>query len=168
MAERKAAKGLDFEALRRAIEGCDPDLMLGFYAEDARLSIANAGAPQGWPFELRGKAEIAKHLRATFGLETSHRVEREVVGEERVTYREACEYPDGGRVVVETTLEVRGGKIVRQVEVVAKDARADGEGEIAPRPPNRKPMPGIRSGVDAVPNDGFSRSEQPNEKEDSG
>ncbi|MDQ3436459.1 MAG: nuclear transport factor 2 family protein [Actinomycetota bacterium] len=135
MTERKTANGLDFESLRLGIERCDPDLVLGFYAEDAELSIVNAGAPQGPPFELRGKAEIAKHLRAVFGQETSHRVEQEFVDEERVRFREACEYPDGSRVVVETTLEVRGGKIVRQVDVVAKDARADRKEEISQRPP---------------------------------
>jgi hypothetical protein len=134
MTRRKAETGLDFEALRRGIERCDPGLVLGFYAEDARLSIANAAAPQAPPFELRGKAEIAKHLRAVFGQEATHRVEREeVVGEEDgVRFREACEYPDGGRVVVETTLEVCSGKIVRQVDVVARDPPADREEDIGP------------------------------------
>lgn len=134
MKERKTANGLDFEALRRAIERCDPDLMLGFYADDARLSIANAAAPQASPFELRGKAEIAKHLRAAFGQGTAHRVGREeVVGEEDgVRFREECEYPDGSRVVVETTLEVRGGEIVRQVDVVARDEPAGRMEEIGP------------------------------------
>ena len=41
-----------------------------------------------------------------------------------MTFREACEYADGGRVWVETTLEVRGGKIVRQTDLVAQVARA--------------------------------------------
>ena len=117
MRRQKATEGLDFEALRRGIEHCDLDLMLGFYAEDAQLSIVNAAHTA--PFELRGKAEIAKHLRATFGPGTSHRVERETaVGEDRVTFREACDYPDGAQVRVQTTLEVRDGKIVRQVDVV--------------------------------------------------
>jgi hypothetical protein len=121
--QRKALGGLDFEALRCAIECCDPDLLLGFYAEGAELSIANADAP---PFELRGRAEIAKHLRAVFGQEASHRVEREAaVGEDRVTFQEACEYPDGGPVWVETTLEVRDGKIVRQVDVVANETKKE-------------------------------------------
>lgn len=124
MTQRKTGKGLDFEALRLAIERSDPDLVLGFYAEDARLSIANAGSPQSSPFKLRGKAEIAKHLRAVFGQETSRRLEGEVVGEDRVTFREACEYPDGSRVMVETMLEVHDGKIVRQVEVASKNAHA--------------------------------------------
>ena len=114
MTQRKADKRLDFEALHLAIERCDPDLMLEFYAQDAQLSIVNASAPQTSPFELRGKAEIAKHLRATFGHKTSHRVEREAVGEDRVTFREACEYPDGGRVRVETTLQLREGKKARR------------------------------------------------------
>ena len=124
MTQRKGGKRLKFEALRLAIERCDPNLVLDFYAEDAQLSIANAGSPQSSPFELRGKAEIAKHLRAVFGQETSRRLEGEVVGEERVTFREACEYPDGSRVMVETRLEVHDGKIVRQMEVVSKDAKA--------------------------------------------
>jgi hypothetical protein len=123
--QRKAHRGLDFGALRRAIERCDPDLILGFYSEDADLSIVNAQAQLSSPFELCGKAEIAKHLRAAFGQETSHRVEGEVLGEDRITFREACEYPDGGRVLVETTLEVRDGKILRQEDVVTNEVHVD-------------------------------------------
>jgi hypothetical protein len=130
MRQQKATVGLDFEALRHAIEHCDLDVMLGFYGEDAQLSIVNAEASRSLPFELRGKAEIAKHLRAVFSQKSSHRVEREVIGEERVTFWEECEYPDGSRVVVETTLEVRCGKIFRQVDLVARDVRADSEEEI--------------------------------------
>jgi hypothetical protein len=129
MTQWNTGEGLDFEALRRGIEGCDPDLVLGFYAEDAKLSIVNPGVPQGSPFELRGKAEIAKHLRAVFGQGVSHRVERE---EDGVRFREVCEYPDGSRIVVETTLEMRGSKIFRQVDVVARDAPADRVEEIGP------------------------------------
>ena len=36
---------------------------------------------------------------------------------------EACDYPDGSRMLVETILEVRDGKIVRQVDMLVKDAR---------------------------------------------
>ena len=122
MTKGKDETALDWETLRLGIERCDPDLLLGFYAEDAHLSIVNASSWQASPFELHGKAEIAKHLRATFGQNSIHRVEGvDVVGEDRLTFREACEYPEGGRVVVETTLEVKDGKIVRQVDVVAKD-----------------------------------------------
>jgi hypothetical protein len=136
MTKRKDDRALDFGALRYAIERCDPDLLIDFYADDASLSIVNTDAPHTLPFELRGKGEIAKHLRVTFGQEASHRVERDAaVGEDRVTFREACEYPDGERVWVETTLEVRDGKIIRQVDVVANDARADSQEESGRGPP---------------------------------
>ena len=143
MTQRQADKGLGFEILRLGIERCEHELVLGFYAEDAVLSIVNADAPDAFPFELHGKAEIAKHLRAIFGGGASHSVELEVVDEDRVTFREACEYPDGDRVLVWTTLEVRDGKIARQTDLVAEVARAE-----VP-PPGRLP-----------------RSEQANEKED--
>jgi hypothetical protein len=128
MTKGKDKTALDWETLRLGIERCDPDLLIGFYAADARLSIVNADAAHASPFELRGKGEIAKHLRVAFGPETSHRVEREAaIGEDRVTFREACEYPDGGRVLVETTLEVHDSKIIRQVDVVANEARANSQ-----------------------------------------
>jgi hypothetical protein len=131
MTQRDTA--LDFETLRGGIERCDSDLLIGFYAEGAQLSIVNAGAPQAPLFELRGKAEIAKHLRAIFGQEASHRVEREGVGEEDgVKFREVCLYPDGSQVVVETALEMSAGKIVRQVDVVARDPPADRVEESGP------------------------------------
>ena len=169
MTERQAVKGLDYEALRGAIERCDPDLVLGFYADNAQLSIVNASVSQASPFELRGKAEIAKHLRATFGPEASHRVEREAaVGEDQVTFRETCEYSDGSRVLVETTLEVLEGKIVRQVDVVAQEALAERKEEVVHRPPTRKPHPRTRPGVDAPLSDRLLRSKQATEKEDLG
>jgi hypothetical protein len=159
-------RGLDFEALRLAIEGCDPDLVLGFYAENAQLSIVNLVTPHVSPFELRGKAEIAKHLQAAFGQETSHRVEGEIVGEDRVTFREACEYPDGGRVLVETTLEVKGGKIVRQVDVVAKNPQAERDAGIGQRPPTRNTHPETHPGMETPLPDRLLRSKQATEKEE--
>jgi hypothetical protein len=151
MSERKSIKGLDFETLRHAIERCNPELVLGFYAEDAQLSIINAEAQRSIPFELCGKAEIAKHLRAVYGQETSHRVEQEIVGEERVTFREACEYPDGSRVVVTTTLALRDGKIVRQVDVVAQGTQADRHEEISQEHPYSKTHLETHPGVDTLP-----------------
>ena len=135
------AEGLDFEVLRLCIERCDPDLMLGFYADDVELSIVDADSSQTPPFELHGRSEVAKHLRAVYGQKASHRVERALVDEGRVTFREACEYPDGSRVLVETTLEISDGKIVRQVDAVTRAVRADASA------PERLPDPKISGDV---------------------
>ena len=94
MTKGKDKAALDWEALRLGTERCDTDLLVDFYAEDARLSIVNADAPHASPFVLSGKAEIAKHLGVTFGPETSHCVEREAaIGDDRMTFRESCELP---------------------------------------------------------------------------
>ena len=41
------------------------------------------------------------------------------MGEDRVAFNVACEYPDGTRVLAAENLDVCDGKIVRQVEVVS-------------------------------------------------
>jgi hypothetical protein len=113
--------GLDFEVLRRAIEARDADTLLGFYADDAEVLTVNRNSTPSFPNVLRGKKAIAEYLRDVCGREMTHRVENEVVGEGRVAFQEACEYPDGVRVLGAETLEVHDGKIVRQVNVEAWD-----------------------------------------------
>ncbi len=122
MAERETTGKMDFEALRRAIEGGAPEAMLGFYADYARIRVLNGVAA---PFELRGKAEIRAYLRAVFGRTTTHRVENEAVGPEQVTFEDVCQYQDGAAVVVATTLEIRGGKISHQVDAVTSGEGSD-------------------------------------------
>ncbi|MCA1731588.1 MAG: nuclear transport factor 2 family protein [Actinobacteria bacterium] len=119
MAEQKT--GFDFEALRRAEEQHDLDSMLDLYADDAELRIVNRSTPPSSPFELHGKEEIAEFLRDVFSREMTHQVENEVVGEDRIAFNVSCQYPDGTRVLASENLEVRDGKIARQVEVVAWD-----------------------------------------------
>jgi ketosteroid isomerase-like protein len=119
MTEHKT--GFDFEALRRAEEQHDLDSMLDLYADDAEMSIVNRNTPPSSPFELHGKEEIAEYLRDIYSREMTHRIENEVVGEDRVAFNVACEYPDGTRVLAAENLEVRNGKIAREVSIVAWD-----------------------------------------------
>lgn len=119
MTEQKT--GFDFEAMRRAIEGLDADLLVGLYADDAELRIVNKSTTPSSPRELHGKEEIATYLRDVCGRAMTHRVHNEVIGEDRVAFNEACEYPDGTKVLAATTLDLRDGKVVRQVNVEAWD-----------------------------------------------
>ena len=114
--------GVDIEALRRAYEQRDVDLMLSFYADDAQLRIVNRLHPPSDPYELRGKEQIAEFQRRIFARDMKHRLEREVVGENRVAFHVACEYPSGERLLDAMVLELdEGGKIVRHLEVQAWD-----------------------------------------------
>ena len=121
MTEQQAPSNLDFETLRRAEEQHDLDAMLDLYADDAEIRIVNHNTPPSSPYVLRGKEAIAEYLRDVFGRDLKHLVENEVVGENRLAFNVACEYPDGKRVLAAETVDVRDGKIVRQVEVVAWD-----------------------------------------------
>jgi len=123
--EEQTKGGLDFGALRSAIEDKDPDALLGFYAEDAELRVVNAALPDGPAFELRGRAQIERYLRAVCDQQMSCLLEGEVVsGEGRITFGQWCAYPEGGPVSVETTLEVSVSRMVRQTDVV-QSARRD-------------------------------------------
>jgi len=121
MTEQKSADRLDFEALRRAIEQSDFDSLMKFYDENAELYSVNRITPPSSPEVLRGKEAIAERLEDVCGRDMTHRVEDEVVGQDRIAFNEACEYPEGIKVLAAQTLEVRDGKIVRQVNVEAWD-----------------------------------------------
>jgi hypothetical protein len=127
--EESTAAELDFWALRLAIEAKDPELLLSFYAEDSELRILNAALPDGVAFELKGRAQIERYLRAVCDQEMTCSVEGGVVsGEGSITFGQRCSYPDGTRIVVKTTLEIAEGGIVRHVDV-ARSARREGTGE---------------------------------------
>jgi ketosteroid isomerase-like protein len=115
------ASGLDFEAMRRAIEESDYDALVALYADDAELRTVNRNSTPSLPQVLRGKEEISELLRDVCGRAMTHHVEDEVVGEDRVAFNEACEYPDGLKVLTATTLDLRDGMIVRQTNVEAWD-----------------------------------------------
>jgi SnoaL-like domain len=115
------APSLDFEAMRRAIEGKDYEALVSFYADDAELRVVNKNTTPSSPTVLRGKEEISEMLRDVCGRAMTHHVEDEVVGENRVSYNEACEYPDGVKVLGATTIDLRDGMIVRQTNVEAWD-----------------------------------------------
>lgn len=70
---------------------------------------------------MSGKAEISVHPRDVFGREMTHRVEGAVVGKDRLAFIEACEYPDGTKVLAAGTCELRDGKILRPVNIQARD-----------------------------------------------
>jgi len=121
MTEQRSAGGLDFEATRRAIEQRDADPLINLYADDAEFRLIDRNSTPSSPMVMRGKQEIAEYWRDVFGREMSHHVQDEVLGEERVAFNDACEYPDGTRVLGAENLDVRDGKIVRHVSVQAWD-----------------------------------------------
>ncbi len=121
MTEQKTTGRLDFEELRRGIEQRDADLLASLYADDAEVRIVDRNNPPSSPLELRGEKEITEYLHDVFCREMEHRVENEIVGEDRIAFNVACGYPNGTRVFSAESYDLSGGKIVRQVKVQAWD-----------------------------------------------
>ena len=121
MTEQKSTSAFDFEVLRQAIENLDANRLVSLYADDAEMLTVSRYTTPSSPKVLKGKEEIAENLRDVCGRAMTHRVENEVIGENRVAFNEAYEYPDGTRVLAAMTLDVRNGKVVHQVNVEAWD-----------------------------------------------
>lgn len=121
MTGQRAAAGLDFETLRRAMEERDATTLAGLYAEDAELRVVNRNSPPSAPFVLRGREAISDYYHDVCGRAMRHRIGRQVVGEDHIAFNEECEYPDGTRVLCAAMLDVRDGKILRQTNVDAWD-----------------------------------------------
>ncbi len=131
MIEGETTGRLDFGTLRAAIEGCDPEAMVGFYSEDAELRIVHAALPEGPAFKLKGRSQIERYLRAVCDQEMNCSLNGGVVlGEGNIEFVERCAYPNQTTVLVRTTLELAGSLIMRQTDVVelagGDDRRDDG------------------------------------------
>ena len=75
--------------MRRAIEGSDYDALMDLYADDAEMGMVNKNSTPSSPLVLRGVEEISELMRDVCGRAMTHRVEDEVVGENRVAFNEA-------------------------------------------------------------------------------
>ncbi len=106
-----------FKSLHRAVEAHDVELLLSLYHEDAQLRIVDRNHPPSEPLDIRGREAIAAHLRDVFTRDMVHRIEDEVLGEDRLAFTEFCEYPDGIRVITSAMLLLREDKIARALEL---------------------------------------------------
>ncbi|MEA2640211.1 MAG: hypothetical protein QOF51_1605 [Chloroflexota bacterium] len=112
---------LTLSTLTKAIETRDAAAMTSVYADDAELLVMDKIHQPSKPLVLRGKDAIAAYLKDICSREMTHRVERSVAANDTIAYSEACQYPDGTRVQCITVLELRGGKVTRQVGVQTWD-----------------------------------------------
>jgi hypothetical protein len=106
-----------FAFLRRAMEAADVATILTCYADDVLLTVISAD-PSIPPFQLAGVAELAKHFRAVFFRPAVRTLARPIFQANEVRFIEDCRYADGGRVRVETTLQLANGLITKQTDRV--------------------------------------------------
>ncbi|MFF4585264.1 nuclear transport factor 2 family protein [Streptomyces sp. NPDC000345] len=116
-----ADSAFDTEILRRAIEGPAPNTLLSLYADDAELRVVDHNTQPSSPRVLHGRNEIAELLDDVYSRDMTHKLEECVVQGDRAAFSESCEYADGVRVLADSMIRLRDGKIVQQTMVQAWD-----------------------------------------------
>jgi hypothetical protein len=115
-----AGSGFDTETLRRGIEG-QAATLLSLYADDAEIRVVDRNTQPSHPKVLHGKDEISAMLDDVYSRDMTHTLEQCVVQDDRVAFSESCRYADGVRVLSESMLTLRDGKIVDQTMIQAWD-----------------------------------------------
>ena len=114
-------KSVTVAGLKRAIEGRKAGALAGLYAEDAVLQVIDRDNPPSKPRQLQGKSDIASYLEDVCGRDMTHKVEAGVAVGNRLAFTQSCAYPDGTKVFCSAMIDLKGGKISRQVVVQAWD-----------------------------------------------
>lgn len=112
---------LDMDSLRQAIERRDANTLISLYADDAQLQVIDHLHPPSSPLELRGKQAISDFVADIFRRDIIHHVSDEVIGRDRISFNEACQYPSGEKVLSASVLDLQNGQIVRHTLIQAWD-----------------------------------------------
>ncbi|RZB13808.1 nuclear transport factor 2 family protein [Streptomyces sp. F001] len=115
-----ASPSFDTETLRRGIEG-NPNTLLSLYADDAELRVVDRNSQPSHPQVLHGRDEISAMLDDVYSRDMTHKLENCVIQGDRAAFSESCEYADGVRVLAESMITLRGGKIAEQTLIQAWD-----------------------------------------------
>ena len=118
---KSKTKSVTVAELKRAIEGRKAGALAGLYAEDAVLQVIDRDNPPSKPRQLQGKSDIASYFEDVCGRDMTHKVEAGVAVGSRLAFTQSCAYPDGTKVFCSTMVDLKGGKISRQVVVQAWD-----------------------------------------------
>jgi ketosteroid isomerase-like protein len=115
------SKPVTVAGLKRAIEGRKSSALAGFYADDAVVRVIDRDNPPSKPRKLEGKSAIASYFEDVCGRDMTHTIEGAVAVGNRLAFTQSCAYPDGTKVFCSAMVELKGGKISRQVVVQAWD-----------------------------------------------
>lgn len=107
--------------LKRAIEGRKASALAGLYADDAIVQVIDRDNPPSNPRHLKGRDAIASYFADVCGRDMTHKVECGLTVGNRLAFTQSCAYPDGTKVFCSAMIDLKGGKIARQVVVQAWD-----------------------------------------------
>lgn len=109
------------ETLRQSIEGNTAANLLSLYADDAELRVVDRNTQPSSPRVLHGRDEIGELLEDVYSRDMTHKLERCVMEGDTAAFSESCRYSDGMRVLSESMITLRDGKIAEQIMIQAWD-----------------------------------------------
>jgi hypothetical protein len=115
------SKSVTVAGLKRAIEGRKASALAGLYPDDAIVQVIDRDNPPSKPRSLKGRGAIAAYFEDVCGRDMTHKVEAGVAMGNRLAFTQSCAYPDGTKVYCSAMIDLKGGKIARQVVVQAWD-----------------------------------------------
>jgi hypothetical protein len=115
------SKPVTVAGLKRAIEGRKANALAGLYAEDAVVQVIDRDNPPSKPRNLQGRSAITAYFEDVCGRDMTHTVEAGLAVGNRLAFTQSCAYPDGTKVFCSAMIDLKGGKIARQVVVQAWD-----------------------------------------------
>ena len=115
------SKPVTVAGLKRAIEGRKANALAGLYAEDAVVQVIDRDNPPSKPRSLQGRSAITAYFEDVCGRDMTHKVEAGLAVGNRLAFTQSCAYPDGTKVFCSAMIDLKGGKIARQVVVQAWD-----------------------------------------------
>jgi ketosteroid isomerase-like protein len=115
------SKPVTIAGLKRAIEGRKANALASLYAEDAVVQVIDRDNPPSKPRNLQGRSAITAYFEDVCERDMTHKVEAGVAVGNRLAFTQSCAYPDGTKVFCSAMIDLKRGKIARQVVVQAWD-----------------------------------------------
>jgi ketosteroid isomerase-like protein len=119
----KTNAAFDLETLRRGYEEWDVEALLGLYADDVELIQIDRDNPPSAPRARHGKDVFSGMFQHCAAAGVRATVENAVAGEDRAAATITCEFPGGRKVVANSILELKRGRIVRELDVLSGDPK---------------------------------------------
>jgi ketosteroid isomerase-like protein len=110
----------DFDLLKRSFESWDLDSLLALYDDDVEQIEMDEVTPPAAP-RTRHKDDLRQIFQNGCNAGVRISVDNPVLGEDRLACTFTCAFDDGRRIVANSIIDVRDGRIVRQFDVQARD-----------------------------------------------
>jgi hypothetical protein len=111
----------DYDLLKRSFESWDLEAIRDLYHDDLEQiemdDVSQPAAPR-----IRAKAELLELFERGCRAGVRIGVDNPVLADDRLAVTFSCNFDDGRRVVANSILDLRDGRIVRQFDVQARDS----------------------------------------------